>query len=70
MKMKKSIVWKVIAIVVAVLIVEGVIISGLYKYNLESFSHSRTEMIKSQKLKQEEDKLKDQIELRAHSEIT
>ncbi len=63
MKMKKSIVWKVICIVVAVLIVEGVIISGLYKFNLESFSRSRTGMIKSQKLKQEELKLKDQIEL-------
>ncbi|MCD6292107.1 MAG: methyl-accepting chemotaxis protein [Deltaproteobacteria bacterium] len=63
MKMKKSIVWKVIAIVVGVLIVEGVIISGLYKYNLESFSQSRTELIRSRRVEREEVKLRDQVEL-------
>ena len=61
--MKKSIVWKVIAIVIGVLIIEGIIIGGLYKYNLESFSQSRNETIKEKKLKQEELKLQDQIEL-------
>ena len=62
-KIKKSIVWKVIAIVIGVLVIEGVMIGGLYKYNLESFSRSRAETIKSKKLTEEKLKLKDQIEL-------
>ncbi|NPA24871.1 MAG: methyl-accepting chemotaxis protein [Deltaproteobacteria bacterium] len=63
MKIKRSIVWKVIGIVVVALIVEGVIISELYKYNLEHFIVARAQAIRQQKMEEEKTKLKDEIEL-------